>query len=107
MAQLQQRHQLAQVSALATWALAALLIPPLGFLLPFTFSAPSVWLLLCHLVLGPLQLTHRISIFTEGILAMEKTLLGVIQVDPRQILNDGIRKYLVRQICSTLHQLIQ
>jgi WASH complex subunit strumpellin len=47
--------------------------------------------------------THEISIFTEGILAMEKTLLGVIQVDPRQILNDGIRKHLVDQISRALH----
>jgi WASH complex subunit strumpellin len=44
------------------------------------------------------KLTHQVSIFTEGILAMEKTLLGVIQVDPRAILEDGIRKELVRQI---------
>ena len=48
--------------------------------------------------------TNQISVFTEGILAMEKTLLGVIQVDPRQILEDGIRKELVRQISDALHQ---
>jgi WASH complex subunit strumpellin len=47
--------------------------------------------------------THQISVFTEGILAMEKTLLGVIRVDPRQILNDGIRKHLVDQISRALH----
>ena len=45
--------------------------------------------------------THQISVFTEGILAMESTLLGVIQVDPRQILEDGIRKELVRQITGS------
>lgn len=47
--------------------------------------------------------THEIGIFTEGILAMEKTLLGVIQVDPRQILKDGISKHLVDQISRALH----
>jgi hypothetical protein len=46
------------------------------------------------------QCTHSVSVFTEGILAMETTLLGVIQVDPRQILNDGIRKHLVMQVRS-------
>lgn len=29
---------------------------------------------------------------------MEKTLLGIIQVDPRKILEDGLRKELVRKI---------
>ena len=47
--------------------------------------------------------THLISVFTEGVLAMKKTLLGVIQVDPRQILNDGIRSHLVDQTSRALH----
>ena len=47
--------------------------------------------------------THEISVFTEGVLAMDSTLLGVIKVDPRQILTDGIRKHLVDQISTTLH----
>jgi WASH complex subunit strumpellin len=47
--------------------------------------------------------THEIGIFTEGILAMEKTLLGVIRVDPRQILKDGISKHLVDQISRSFH----
>ena len=35
---------------------------------------------------------------------MEKTFLGVIQVEPRQILEEGIRKELVRQICLAMHR---
>ena len=35
---------------------------------------------------------------------MEKTLLGVIQVDPRQILQDGLRRELVRQVSRALHE---
>lgn len=50
--------------------------------------------------------THQISVFTEGVLAMKKTLLGVIKVDPRQILNDGIRKHLVDQTSRALHSLL-
>ena len=46
--------------------------------------------------------THRISVFTEGILAMEKTLLGSIDVDPRKILAAGIRKELVTRISQCL-----
>ena len=47
--------------------------------------------------------THRVSVFTEGVLAMEKTLMGVIEVDPKQLLQEGIRKELVRQITMALH----
>eukprot|EP00004_Rigifila_ramosa_P027670 TRINITY_DN9095_c0_g1_i1.p1 TRINITY_DN9095_c0_g1~~TRINITY_DN9095_c0_g1_i1.p1 ORF type:complete len:1142 (+),score=349.87 TRINITY_DN9095_c0_g1_i1:288-3428(+) len=53
------------------------------------------------------QLTHAVSVFTEGILAMETTLVGVIKVDPKQLLEDGIRKELVLQIATSLHQLLQ
>ncbi len=38
------------------------------------------------------QLTHAVSCFTEGILAMETTLVGIIKVEPKQLLEEGIRK---------------
>ncbi len=50
------------------------------------------------------KLTHRVSVFTEGILVMQKTLLGVIQIEPRQILEEGLRRELVRQVSNALHQ---
>ena len=50
------------------------------------------------------KLTHSISVFTEGILAMKSTLYGVIKVDPKQLLEDGIRKELVRLLTMTLHK---
>jgi WASH complex subunit strumpellin len=49
------------------------------------------------------KLSHQVSIFTEGVLVMEKTLLGIIQVDPREILQEGLRRELVRQITHALH----
>ena len=49
------------------------------------------------------EMTHKISVFTEGILMMQKTLLGVLEVEPRQILEDGIRKELVKQISYAMH----
>uniref|UniRef100_A0A8C4QPA4 WASH complex subunit 5 n=1 Tax=Eptatretus burgeri TaxID=7764 RepID=A0A8C4QPA4_EPTBU len=49
------------------------------------------------------KLTHAISVFTEGILMMKTTLVGIIKVDPKQLLEDGIRKELVQQVSAALH----
>ena len=49
------------------------------------------------------EATHSIAAFTMGILAMERTLLGVLQIHPRQILEDGIRKQLVHRVASLAH----
>jgi WASH complex subunit strumpellin len=38
------------------------------------------------------QDAHKISVFTKGIFMMEKTLMGVIEVDPKIILEKGIRR---------------
>eukprot|EP01004_Peranema_trichophorum_P009192 NODE_793_length_2356_cov_78.412450_g382_i1.p1 GENE.NODE_793_length_2356_cov_78.412450_g382_i1~~NODE_793_length_2356_cov_78.412450_g382_i1.p1 ORF type:complete len:750 (+),score=150.00 NODE_793_length_2356_cov_78.412450_g382_i1:316-2250(+) len=53
------------------------------------------------------QKTHKVSKFTEGILAMEKTLMGVIQIDPHKLLEEGVRKELVQQISKSLHLSLQ
>uniref|UniRef100_A0A669BB32 WASH complex subunit 5 n=1 Tax=Oreochromis niloticus TaxID=8128 RepID=A0A669BB32_ORENI len=50
------------------------------------------------------KLTHDISIFTEGILMMKTTLVGIIKVDPKQLLEDGIRKELVKRVAYALHR---
>ncbi|KAM8966808.1 WASH complex subunit 5 [Pelodytes ibericus] len=50
------------------------------------------------------RLTNAISIFTEGILMMKTTLVGIIKVDPKQLLEDGIRKELVRRVALALHK---
>lgn len=50
------------------------------------------------------KLTYEVSIFTEGILLMQKTLLGVIQIDPREILEQGLRRELVRLMSYALHE---
>mmetsp|Transcript_28154 Transcript_28154/g.84350 ORF Transcript_28154/g.84350 Transcript_28154/m.84350 type:complete len:1190 (-) Transcript_28154:385-3954(-) len=49
------------------------------------------------------RLTHRIAAFTKSVLAIENTFLGIICIDPRRILHDGLRKELVRQLAQTLH----
>ncbi|XP_065308366.1 WASH complex subunit 5 [Dermacentor albipictus] len=49
------------------------------------------------------KLTYSISVFTEGILMMKKTLVGIVQIDPKQLLEDGIRRELVNQVMRALH----
>ena len=48
--------------------------------------------------------THEISMLTEGMLVLDKTLMGVIEIDPKEILVDGIRKELGRTLASMLHE---
>lgn len=50
--------------------------------------------------------THDISVFTEGMLAMERTLVGVIEIDPKQLLEDGIRKELVTKIAGIMDSVL-
>eukprot|EP01127_Copromyxa_protea_P005596 TRINITY_DN15495_c0_g1_i1.p1 TRINITY_DN15495_c0_g1~~TRINITY_DN15495_c0_g1_i1.p1 ORF type:complete len:1198 (-),score=295.31 TRINITY_DN15495_c0_g1_i1:60-3617(-) len=52
------------------------------------------------------RLTYNISLFTEGILALDTTLVGVLKVDPKQLLEEGIRKILVKKICENLDTLL-
>lgn len=52
------------------------------------------------------RLTHSISVFTEGVLAMKTTLVGVIQIDPKKLLEEGIRRELVRQVAAAFHHTI-
>lgn len=48
--------------------------------------------------------THEISILTEGMLCLDKTMMGLIELDPKEILVDGIRKELGKTLDSMLHE---
>lgn len=48
--------------------------------------------------------THEISLLTEGMLVLDKTLMGVIEIDPKEILVDGLRKELGKTLASMLHE---
>jgi len=48
--------------------------------------------------------TNEISILTRSVLMMQATLVGCIEIEPKQILEDGIRYELVQQLAITLHQ---
>jgi len=36
--------------------------------------------------------TYKVSVFTRGVLAMETTFVGLVAIDPKKLLEDGIRK---------------
>ncbi|MES1917852.1 MAG: hypothetical protein MHM6MM_009552, partial [Cercozoa sp. M6MM] len=48
--------------------------------------------------------TERVAVFTDGILAMQTTLVGVVQLEPKQMLEDGLRRELVRRVALSLHE---
>jgi len=48
--------------------------------------------------------THEVSMLTEGMLVLDKTLMGVIEIDPKEILVDGIRKELGKTLAAMLHE---
>ncbi|CAL8094255.1 unnamed protein product [Orchesella dallaii] len=48
------------------------------------------------------RLTHHMSVLAQGILMMQTTLVGIIRLDPKRLLENGIRKELVREILKTL-----
>lgn len=47
--------------------------------------------------------TMKISALTEGILTMKTTLVGVIELDPKRLLEDGIRRELNRHLSKALN----
>jgi len=61
-------------------------------------------IILCYKNERMAAITYQISVFTESILVMETYLIGVVEVDPRMILEDGIRKEMIRLICKILNQ---
>jgi WASH complex subunit strumpellin len=50
------------------------------------------------------KITHEISLLTEGMLVLDKILMGVIEIEPKEILVDGIRKELGRTLAEMLHE---
>lgn len=49
------------------------------------------------------KITHEISLLTEGMLVLDKVLMGVIEIEPKEILVDGIRKELGKTLAIYLH----
>ncbi|KRX07259.1 hypothetical protein PPERSA_00416 [Pseudocohnilembus persalinus] len=50
--------------------------------------------------------SYRISLLTESILSMEKYLIGVIEINPKDILDEGIQKELIKLIQKILNRVL-
>ena len=50
------------------------------------------------------KLTHKVSVFAEGMLCLDKVLMGVIDIEPKEMLIDVIRKELGKTIATILHE---
>ena len=48
--------------------------------------------------------THDITLLTEGMLKLDKTLMGVIELDPKKVLVVGLRNELCRKLSEILHE---
>ena len=53
----------------------------------------------CYCV-GTLSILNQVSVLSTGILAMRTTLVGVVQVDPKKLLEEGLRRELVTRCCQ-------
>lgn len=52
------------------------------------------------------RLTHEISVFTQGILQMKSTIMGILAMDPKLLLESGIRQELVKKNTFALHEIL-
>lgn len=48
------------------------------------------------------KMTHKVSVFSQGLLTMQSTLIGIVRVDPKELLESGIRDELADHIKSAL-----
>ena len=48
--------------------------------------------------------THEITLLTEGMLKLDKTLMGVIELEPKEVLVVGLRNELCRKLAEILHE---
>ena len=53
------------------------------------------------------MMAHEISVFADGILQMESTVLGGIEVHPHKLVDEGLRKELVSHVSGLLNNLLQ
>ena len=51
------------------------------------------------------KLTHKISVYTEGILCLDKTFMEDIQEDLKEIPVEGTRNEFVRTVAKVIHNL--
>eukprot|EP00985_Skeletonema_marinoi_P011305 scaffold5364_cov134-Skeletonema_marinoi.AAC.3 len=53
------------------------------------------------------MMAHEISIFADGVLSMDNSIIGGIEINPRKLLDEGLRKEMVRHVSELLYNLLQ
>eukprot|EP00804_Cyclotella_cryptica_P013905 CCRYP_002429-RD/>CCRYP_002429-RD protein AED:0.28 eAED:0.28 QI:53/0.75/0.6/1/1/1/5/0/1264 len=53
------------------------------------------------------MMAHEISMFAEGILGMENSFVGGVEVNPRKLLDDGLRKEMVQHVSELMNNILQ
>lgn len=49
------------------------------------------------------ELCHSVGVLAEGVSEMGRTLVGVVEVRPKQLLEDGVRRELVHRVAAIMH----
>lgn len=53
------------------------------------------------------MMAHEISIFADGVLSMDNSIIGGIEINPRKLLDEGLRKEMVRHVSELLNNILQ
>jgi WASH complex subunit strumpellin len=53
------------------------------------------------------MMAHEISIFADGVLSMDNSIIGGIEINPRKLLNEGLRKEMVHHVSELMNSLLQ
>ena len=53
------------------------------------------------------MMAHEISIFADGVLSMDNSIIGGIEINPRKLLDEGLRKEMVRHVSELMNNLLQ
>lgn len=54
-----------------------------------------------------LKLTHKVSQYAESMLLIQDTTIGLIRINSKQLLEDGIRRELVKKISNSIQSVLQ
>ena len=50
------------------------------------------------------EATHSVAVFTQGVLAMQRTFCGVLELDPRRLLEQGLCTQVCAHVAAALHE---
>lgn len=53
------------------------------------------------------MMAHEISIFADGVLSMDNSIIGGIEINPRKLLDEGLRKEMVQHVSELMNNLLQ